>query len=391
MKYASFVLKHLRHNPVRAASTILAMAVCIFLYCTLQTALAAVTWNLRSANASRLVTRHAFSMVFNLPPAHGTRIAAVPGVRRVAAMNWFGGLYKGPRNFFPNVAVEAEPFLAMYPEYILSASERAAFLADQRGCIIGRKTAERFGWKLGDAFQMESFIPLYRTLRPFEFVVRGIFDSDEDRYPGTDTTAMYFHWKYLREATNERAMVGIYTTEIADPAQAAAVGKAIDALFANSERRTRTQPEAAFRAGFVSMIGNLALLVNGIGLAAMFTILLVTANTMSMAVRERRTEIAVLKTIGFPSRLVMSLLLGESVALGMVGGTIGVVVSGAVIRHLPHVPFVGEAVRGFPHLALSASVGAAGLSIAMALGLVAGLVPAALAYRARIADMLRPL
>jgi putative ABC transport system permease protein len=391
VKYLPYILKHLRRNWIRTASTVLAMSVCIFLFCTLRTFVEAVTWNLRSANASRLITRHAVSLVFNLPIAYKERIASLPGVVSVASVNWFGGARRAGdfTDFFPNLAVEAEPYLAMHPEYRLPEDQRRALLEDQRGCIVGRKTADRFGWTIGDAFQLESFIPPYRAGRPFEFIIRGIYDTDEARYPGTDTTVMFFHWKYLYEMTNQRVGVGNFTIEIADPAQAPAISKAIDALFENSDAQTRTETEAAFRAGFVSMAGNLALLLNGIALAVMFTILLVTANTMSMAVRERRTEIAVLKTLGFPSGLVMALILGESLLLGALGGGVGILLGREMIQALPSLPFIGDAVRGFPNLGLSPAIAGLGFGMALALGLAAGIVPAFLAYRARVTDMLR--
>jgi len=391
MKFLPYVLKHLRRNWLRTASTVLAMSVCIFLFCTLRTFVAAVTWNLQSASGTRLVTRHAVSLVFNLPISYEARIAAIPGVRSVARTNWFGGSRRPNdfKDFFPNLAVEAETYLPMHPEFILPDDQKRAFLEDLRGCIVGRKTADKFGWKIGDTFQLESFIPPYRTGKPYEFVVRGIFDTDPARFPGTDTTLMFFNWKYLYESTGERVGVGTYVIEIADPAQASALSRAVDALFDNSDAQTKTETEAAFRAGFVSLAGNLALLLNGIALAVMFTILLVTANTMSMAVRERRTEIAVLKTLGFPSSLVMALILTESIVLGALGGGVGILLGQQMIKALPSLPFIGDAVRGFPNLGLSAAVAGLGFGTAIALGLAAGLVPAVLAYRARITEMLR--
>ena len=390
MKFLPYILKHLKRNWIRTLSTIAAMAICIFLICTLRTFIEAVNYNLKSANASRLVTRHAVSLVFNLPPAYKQRIVNVSGVKDVFASNWFGGLrHDDFKNFFPNLAVEAEPFLAMYPEYMLPEDQKQAWLQDMRGCIVGKKTADRFGWKIGSTFQLESFIPPYRIGHPFEFVIRGIFDTDEKRFPGTDTTAMYFHWKYLYESTSQRVGVGIYTTLIDDPQRAGEISKKIDAIFANSERETHTETEAAFRASFISMAGNLALLLNGIGTAVAFTILLVTANTMSMAVRERRNEIAVLKTLGFSSGLVMTLILAEALLLGILGGGLGVFLSRGMIKALPSLPFIGDAVRGFPELGLSPQVAGLGFGVALFLGLAAGFVPAFLAYRARITEMLR--
>jgi putative ABC transport system permease protein len=390
MKFLPYVLKHLRRNWIRTTSTVLAMAICIFLICTLRTFIEAVNYNLKSANASRLVTRHAVSLVFNLPITYKQRIENVPGVKGVFASNWFGGTSHGDfKNFFPNMAVEAEPFLAMYPEYILPEDQKQAWLQDMRGCIVGRKTMERFGWKIGDTFQLESFIPPYRIGKPFEFVIRGVYDTDEKRFPGTDLTSMYFHWKYLYESTNRRVGVGTYFTQVDDPQRAGEVSKKVDAVFDNSDSQTHTETEAAFRASFISLAGNLALLLNGIGTAVAFTILLVTANTMSMAVRERRNEIAVLKTLGFSGGLVMALILAEALTLGILGGGLGIFVSHWMIKALPSLPFIGDAVRGFPDLGLLPEVAGLGFGIALLLGIAAGFIPAFLAYRARITEMLR--
>jgi putative ABC transport system permease protein len=404
MKFLPYLLKHLRRNWVRTLSTVAAISVCIFLFCTLRTVIAAVNWGLQSANASRLITRHATSLAYNVPRAHKSKLASTPGVRSVAIASWFGGSLRAKQvdlsapandapdfaNFFANFAIEAPEYLAMYPEYQVPAAEKQAFLDDQRGCLIGRDLAKRFGWKVGDTFFLESFIPPYRKPDgPFEFVVRGIYDVDSVKDAGADARLMFFHYKYLFEATGQRVGAGTYVIEIADPAQAGAISKAIDEEFANSSGPTKTETEAAFRASFVSLAGNLTALLNGIGLAVTFTILLVTANTMSMAVRERRTEIAVLKTLGFPSARVMSLILGEALLLGLAGGLLGIGMGVATIRALPSVPMLGDAVRQFPNLGLSWELSALALTVSLGLGFAAGFVPALLAYRARITDMLR--
>ncbi len=383
------------------------MGLCIFLFCTLRSVLAAVDSLLESTSANRLVTRHAVSLVFNLPLSYGGRIQSVPGVKRVALTSWFGGSLPAKKegkadegdssttdwsNFFQNMAVEADPFLAMYPEYQLPPDQRQAFLQDLRGCIIGKKLATKYGWKVGDTFFLESFIPPYRKKDgPFEFVVRGIYDTDAGRYPSADLNSMFFHYKYLYEATGRQVGAGTYTIEINDPEQAGAVSKAIDDLFANSDAQTRTETEKAFAAGFISMAGNLALLLNGIGLAVAFTILLVTANTMSMAVRERRTEIAVLKTLGFSSGQVMGLIVAEALLLGILGGALGVGGSHGIMWTLTHTPGIKDALAGIglTDLSLRPLVAALGFAVALFLGFAAGLVPALNAYRSRITDMLR--
>ncbi len=392
MRHLPYVLKHLRKNWIRTVSTVMAMAMCIFLFCTLQTVIAAVNWGLKSANASRLVTRHAVSLVYTLPVAYKERLRQIPGVKNVAASNWFFGFPGATPDyklFFANFAVDPEEYLAIYPEYGLTPQEKADFLADRRGCIVGPETAKKFGWKVGDTFQLESVIPTYRVGRPFEFVIRGIYRVDEQRHRGTDARLMFFHWKYLDEATGGRAGVGTYVVELSDPARAGETSRAIDALFENSERQTKTETEAAFRAGFVALSGNLALLLNGVGLAVSFTILLVTANTMSMAVRERRREIAVLKTVGFGSRLVMLLVLGEALLLGVGGGAVGLMMGAAMIGILPRLPLIGDAVRQFPGLGLAPEIAALGFVIALLIALLAGLQPALSAYRARVTEALR--
>jgi len=389
MKYAPLVLKHLRKNWIRTLSTVLAMAVCIFLFCVLQTVIAAVNFGLTSGNTNRLVTRDAVSIANLIPLSYKQKIAAIPGVKDVVIVNWFGGVYRDQKNFFANLAVEPEAFLRIHPEIVVPPEQKEKWLSDVRGCIIGRKLAERFNWKVGDAFQLESFIPYYRVGKPFDFVVDGIYDTDEARYPGTNLDSMYFNYKYVYEATGQRIGIGTLTELIDDPKQAGAITKRIDEAFENSDHPTKTETEQAFRAGFVALAGNLAFLLNGIGLAVAFTILLVTANTMSIAVRERRQEIAVLKTLGFSSGLVMALIITEALLLGLMGGLIGVGLSRLGLWMMVRAPFIGDVLRGFPGLGISPQIVSFGLGIALLLGLLAGFFPALMAYRSRITDALR--
>jgi hypothetical protein len=212
MKFLPFVLKHLRRNWIRTLSTVLAMAVCIFLFCTLQTILASINGMLESSSATRLISRNAVSLVFNLPLSYAARIAAMPGVKRMATTSWFGGSLPAKKEgkadegsetttdwsqFFPNMAVDADNYFAMYPEFEIPPDQYKAFKEDLQGAVIGRKLATKFNWKVGDHFFLESFIPPYRKKSgPFEFTVRAIFDTDavkhEHRHrPDAD------HYKYL--------------------------------------------------------------------------------------------------------------------------------------------------------------------------------------------------
>ncbi len=389
MKYAPLVLKHLRKNWIRTLSTVLAMAVCIFLFCVLRTVIAAVDFGLHSGNTDRLVTRDAVSIANLLPMSYKQKIASIPGVKDVVIVNWFGGVYRDPKNFFGNLAVEPEAFLRIHPEIMLPPDQKEKWLGDLRGAIIGRKLAQRFNWKIGDIVQLESFIPYYRIGKPFEFQIDGIYDTDEARYPATNLESMYFNFKYVYEATGQRIGIGTLTELIDDPRQAGAITKRIDDTFENSDNPTKTETEQAFRAGFIALAGNLALLLNGIGLAVAFTILLVTANTMSIAVRERRQEIAVLKTLGFSSGLVMALILSEALLLGALGGLTGVGLSRLGLWLMVRAPFIGDVLRGFPGLGISPQIVSFGLGIALLLGLLAGFFPAVLAYRSRITEALR--
>ncbi len=299
------------------------------------------------------------SLVFNLPLSYASRIAAVPGVKRVATTSWFGGSLPAKKegkaeegsetttdwsNFFPNMAVDEDPYFAMYPEFEIPPDQYKAFKEDLQGAVIGRKLATKFNWKVGDHFFLESFIPPYRKKSgPFEFTVRAIFDTDPVKHPNTDTNLMLFHYKYLYEGTGQHIAAGTYNIEINDPAHVS------------------------------------------------FTILLVTANTMSMAVRERRTEIAVLKTLGFSSLQVMGLIVAEAIALGAIGGGLGLSGSQGLMYVLTHAPGIKDMLAGIglSELHLKLPIAALGFSVALALGFAAGFVPAMNAYRARITDMLR--
>jgi putative ABC transport system permease protein len=407
MKFLPYLLKHLRRNWFRTALTVLAMALCIFLFCTLQSVLAQINGLLDSRSGRRLVTRNSVSFTFPLPVAYESRIQAVPGVVRVAASNWFGGALPEKKegkaeegssstrdwsNFFPNMAVELEPFLAMYPEYQIPPDQYQALLQDQRGCLIGRKLADKYGWKPGDTFYLQSIIPTYQKPDgPFEFVVRAIFDVDPVKYPSVQTNQMFFSRNYLYEATGRKLQTGVYYVEVRNPDEAGEVSAAIDRLFENSDNQTHTETEKAFVASFVAMAGNLTLLLNGIGLAVTFTILLVVANTMSIAVRERRKEIGVLKTLGFTSRQVMGLVVSESVLIGLMGGALGVSGSHGIMWLLTHAPGLKSmlATIGLTELSLRPLVAGLGFANAVFLGFAAGFVPALGAYRARITDVLR--
>lgn len=407
MRFLPFVLQHLRHTWVRTGSTAVAMGLCVFLFCTLQSVLAQFNRFIEGRSPRRLIVRNGIGILSSLPFSHGERIKAVPGVSHVAATLMFGGLLPARKEgrsdvgagtdwttAFSNTAVDAAPYFAMQPELIIPEGQFRDFMDDLRGCVIGRGLSEKFGWRIGDRFHLESFAAgLKKPSGPFEFVVRAIYDVDPATDSGTDTNQMFFHFHYLSESLGwpggARARSHLFTVGIADPSRAADIAAEIDALFENSGDQTFTESERAFTSSFISMIGDLGAVVNGIGLAVCFTILLVTANTMSMAVRERRTEVAVLKTLGFRSGQVMGLIVAEALVLGALGGLLGVAAAQAALWTLNNAR--GITLVGITNVQLRLPVAAAGVAAALLLGLAAGFMPAFGAYRARAAEMLRSL
>ena len=393
MKYLPYVLKHLRRNWIRTASTLVALVLCILLICVLQTVLDAIRKTTETADPSRLVTRHGVSLNFRLPLSYEPRIQALPGVKHVAVSTWFGGVYRDLKNYFPNFAVESEDYFAMYPEYRIDPAQYADYLQDMQGVLIGSELAAKYNFKIGDRFQMESINAPYRVRGPMTFNVRGIYGAKPGEESRVNLGMAFFHWKYLyatiKDTAGSYAGANMFIVQTTDPAQTAAVMHAIDANFENSDVQTKTETEGAFRAGFVTLVGNLTGLLGTIGMAVAFTILLVTANTMSMAVRERRTEIAVLKTLGFSSGLVMALVIVEALTIGIAGGGIGVLLAQILIGGAADLPFMGFVLGNFPALSVSPLVAGVTFAIAVALGCAAGFFPALGAYRARTTDLLR--
>jgi putative ABC transport system permease protein len=403
MKFLPFVFKHLRATWVRTASTVVAMALCVFLFCTLRSVLDHFDRFVATRSPRRLVTRSALSIIGSVPLTYGPRVLALPGVKRVAATVMFAGVLPTRKEgkadpsagfetdwtaVFQNLAVDAEPYFAMSPELVVPPDQFRDFLADLRGCVIGRKLADKFGWRIGDHFFLQSSVTgMRKKSGPFEFVVRGLVDTDLRKYPGTDTSIMFFHFKYLSESMGGWTDTHLFTVEVEDPGRAAEIAAAIDGLFENSSAETFTETESAFASSFMSLVGDLGALVNGIGLAVCFTILLVTANTMSMAVRERRTEIAVLKTLGFRSGQVMGLVVAEALFMSAAGGFLGI--GGALLAILAMNRAPEQMVLGIAHLDLRPVVAISGLGVALVLGFAAGFLPAWGAYRARVTEMLR--
>jgi putative ABC transport system permease protein len=371
----------LRH-PLRAALTILGMAVAVLAFCLLRTVVAAWYAGVDLSSPVRLVTRNAVSLMFPLPLSYLAKIQAVPGVVRVAYAYWFEGIYIDKKNFFPQFAASLPGYLDAYPEFLIPADQKSALMADRRGALAGRKLAARFGWRLGDAIVLTGtyFQGEYRL------VLRAIYKG---QYPNTDETQLFFHWDYLNETLKKTApdqadKVGWYLVQVARPDLAAPVSARIDAAFKNSLAETLTETEAAFQMGFVEMTSAILVAIQVVSWMVIGVILGVLANTMAMNARERLGEYAALKTMGFKPRHLAGLILGESLILSLVGGLLGLALSFPAVRLFPP-----EVTQYFPGLNVTRTTAMLGLAVSLIVGLLAGLLPAWQAAKVQIAAAMR--
>ncbi|MGH9779902.1 MAG: ABC transporter permease [Candidatus Acidiferrales bacterium] len=382
MKYWPLIWGGLKRKKLRTAFTLLSILIAFVLYGYLSAINKAFELGVEVAGEDRLVLRHKVSFSIPLPLSYAERIENVPGVVDTAHANWFAGIYQEPKNFFPQLAVEPDAYLRLYPEFLLAEDQKQAWLANRSSVIAGRAIAERFGWRIGDR------IPLQATVwrkqdgsSTWEFELVGIYDGAN---PETDTTQFLFHYDYFDEARAfGNGTVDWYIIRVNDPPRAAEIAQQIDAEFANSSYETKTSTEKAFVQGFAEQIGNIGAIIGGILAAVFFTILLVTGNTMMQSVRERTAELAVLKTVGFSSRLVLALVLAESLALAALGGGLGLLLGWLVILR-------GDPTGGFlPIFFFPPKDMLIGAGYVAALGLVAGLLPAVQAMKLRVVDALR--
>ena len=379
MKFLSLVLKSARRSKRRTALTVLSVAIAVFLFASLRAVLDGFNAGAAASSSTRIVTQRSTSLFFSMPISHAEVIKSTPGVQDVTWANWFGGVYKDPQNFFAQFAVEPESYLRIYPEILLTPEEKRAFLEDRTGCIVGEGLARNYRFRIGDKITLQVGIPIYGT-QDFDFTVRGIYRSGGG---AVDNQSMLFQWKYADERSVQKGQAGWYVAQISNPDQAAQISGTIDQKFANSPFETKTDTEKAFQATFVSMFGNINLLLGSVAVAVVITTLFVAGNTMAMSVRERTREIGVLKTLGFPRGRILKLLLGESVLLALLGGIPGMIAAFLVTLALH------ESLSNFvPGLSVTADIYIAALVLMLALGLITGIIPAVNAMRLRIATAL---
>ncbi len=378
MRFLPLLLANLVRKKIRTTLTIGSFFVALLLFALLAALRAGFQQGIDVAGADRLVVIGRTGLIQPLPLPYLDRIRRIPGVKEVAHATWFGGIYQDPKNFFAQFAIEPDQWLAMYPEFEVDETEWAAFKADRQGVILGRKLADRFGWKIGDRIPLKA--PGYLGGDSWEFNVRGLYRGTRRQ---DDETQFWMQHRYMYEKGPDywKGIVGWYVVRVADPNEAARVLKAIDAEFANSSSETRTQTESAFAASFVKQMGNIEFLIMVIGSIVFFTLLLVTGNTMAISVRERTNELAVLKAIGYSDRFVLGLVLAESVFVAALGGGLGLLAGRAITAR--------DLTNGIILMYLPATAAVAGVFVALGTGALAGLLPALSAMRLGVVDALR--
>jgi len=382
MKFLHLIWSNLKRKKLRTTFTVLSILIAFILYCVLSAVETAFSQGIEMAGVDRLIVRHKVSLIQMLPESYQARMEKIPGVAEVAHATWFGGYFREQRNFFPQHPVNPEEWFSLFPEMILSENQMQAWLRTRTGAIVGRKTAERFDWKVGDR------VPIFSTIWPkkggnqtWEFEIVGIFDGAKK---GTDTTPLFFRYDYFDEARAElEGQVGWFTVRVADPDEAVAVSKRIDEEFANSPYETKAETEGAFIQGFANQMGNIGAIMASILSTVFFTILMVAGNTMAQAVRERIVEIGVLKAIGFTNGKVLTLILAESFFLAGLGGGIGLTIGWFLTS-------AGDPTNGMlPMFYLPVSRIWIGILLVIILGLITGLLPAMSGMRLRISDAMR--
>ncbi|MHB0771704.1 ABC transporter permease [Bradyrhizobium sp. 1.29L] len=383
-QWLTLVVRNVLRHRLRTSLTLVGLIVAILAFGVLQTVVKTWYAGVDGAAPARLLTRNAISFTLPLPQAYRKRISAVEGVRRVTCISWFGGIYKDPKNFFPQFAIDAPSYLDMFPEILVSDEARRAFLHDRRGAIVGRKLAKRYGFKPGDVIQLRG------TIFPgnWEFVIRGVFDGRE---PKTDTSQLFFHWDYLNETLRVRSkaqadQVGIFAVDVDGINRVAEVSQAIDDVFRNSLAETLTETERAFQIGFVKQTEAILISIRVVSFMVIIIILTVMANTMAMTARERLREYATLKAIGFSPGYVARLILGESVMMALIGGAIAIGLTPPIAARLAEL-----SATLFPSLIVSVNTVMLQALASLLVGVLAAVLPMRRAARVSIVNGLRAL
>jgi len=382
VKYFRLIWKNAWRKKIRTSLTILSVFVAFLLFALLSAIGFAFRGGVDVADADRLVIIDKISLINMLPMSYMNRVASTDGVASVTHASWFGGYYQDPRNQFPQFPVDPQSYFDMYPEFDMAAEQLEAFKRNRIGAVVGQELATTYGWKVGDR------IPLQATIwtkadggRTWEFVLEGIFSTDD---PRGSTALLLFQYDYFEEARAfAKGTVGWYILRVESGANPIQVANAIDQQFANSPNETETSTEAAFAQSFAKQFGNIALIVTLVLGAVFFTLLLVSGNTMSQSVRERISELAVLKTLGFTDHSVLGIVLSESILIMLMGGLLGLGLGWVLVQG------IAQQMGAFlPGVFLSPGAIALGVAMMVGAGIMAGIFPALKAMRLSIIDAL---
>jgi putative ABC transport system permease protein len=377
------VRKNLFRKKLRAGLMIASIVVAFLIFGMLAGFYRAFTAGEDTAAADRLVVVNKINFTQPLPVAYFNRVRAVEGVRQVAHLNWFGGYYQDPKNFLIVMAVQPETYMEVYAKDIdIPADAQQAFMRERTGALVGEAMARKWGWKVGDRIPIASNIFSQRNgSRTWEFTIVGIFTP---RTPQIDTNFMVFQYAYFDETRSfGKDQIGWMVLQTTSPSLNDKVAKAIDQMFANSSAETSTDTEKAFNKAFAAQFGNIALIVILVVGAAFVTILMIVGNTMALTIRERTREIGVLKTLGFSGSRILSLVLGESVLLALLGG-----LPGLALAALGAFAMRDSMANMMPGFAVTPEIALLGLALMIALGVITGIIPALNAMRLKIAAAL---
>ena len=379
MKFFPLIWMNVWRRRVRTTFTLLSIFIAFMLFGIVMTVRAAFGFGVDIAGNDRLVLINKVTLILPLPISYMQRIAQTPGVEKVTHQTWFGGAYQEARNAIATMAVDLDSFVEIYQEIKVSPDQIAAWRADRQGVIVGKDIAKRYGWKLGDRFQL--LAPAWQPKEPWEFNVSGIYDGG----PSVDKTQIFLRYDYLDQNRSEAAdgIVGWYVVKIADPGKAVELGQTFDGMFANSGFETKTTTEKGFIEGFAKQVGDIGTITVAIASIVLFMFGLVAASTMVQSVRERTSELAVLKTLGFADSKILLLVLSESLIITVGGGGLGLLAAWGVVQ-------MGDPTGGLlPLFTLPPSNIAVGVGLMILMGFVAGIMPAMAAMRLKITEALR--
>lgn len=380
MKFLPLIWKNVWRRKFRTTFTLLSIFVAFLLFGILMTIRTAFSFGVEIAGLDRLVLINKVSLIMPLPLSYQTQLQQVPGVEMVTHQSWFGGIYQDPANFFANIAVEPEPFVKIYKEFVIPSEQVEAWLADRQGAVVGKDLAARFGWTIGDRVPLQGTIYQPKSGQAWEFNVAGIYDGAD----GVDKTQFFFRYDYLSENSElGEGQVGWYVVKIADPAKSVELSRTFDEMFTNSSAETKTTTEKGFVEGFASQVGDIASIMIAISSTVLFMFGLVAAATMAQSVRERTSELAVLKTLGFSGGVILALVLAESLFIALFGGGLGLGLAWLFVQG-------GDPTGGMlPIFILPPRDLVVGVALMVLMGVAAGATPAVGAMRLRITDALR--